>query len=367
VRNGMLGLPQASRFSHRPAAARFAVVLVPLGLVVLVGGAWSQLRERSTTAHAAARSLSAPVSRTDLRLLVADAPAPFLLDVDRAGVQRITGLPTNGERGVSVLPVGRHALVLSERFCDSCPPAYGVYLLHHGSKAATRLGTALQAVPSRDGQGVWMLRRRTGGRCTIQRLGLDGHPQRPARELSCRYGLQAELPSGLLLDYTGQQGSDPHNALLRPDGRIVRLRYEQAQPVVGNLVLTGADRRTPLLLHNVRSRADRRLRWPARPDYGLGVATGEPTGRRAIVDFAKYSPEHRLDLWLLDTATRHWRHMPGMPAHFIPKETDVKWAPDGRVVILSGNVLVVWRPGQPRLVVRRVRRPKQPAIEFVIW
>jgi hypothetical protein len=257
--------------------------------------------------------------------------------------------------------------VLSERFCDRCAAVLDVYLLRRGSTAATRLGRALQAVPSRDGEGVWMLRHRAASRCTIQELGLDSRPRRSARQLSCRYGLNAELPAGLLLDFYGPQGSDAHNALLGPNGRMVRLRFEQAQPLIGNLVLTGADRHGALLVHNVRTRAGFRLRWPCGPDYGLGVATGEPTGRRAIVDFAKYTPEHRLHMWLLDTATHRWRHLPGMPAHLIPKATDVNWTGDGRVVILSGKVLAVWRPGQPQLALRRVKPPKQPGTQFVVW
>jgi hypothetical protein len=302
-----------------------------------------------------------------LRLLVADAPAPFLLDVDRGSIRRITGLPTAGERGVNVLPVGRDALLLSQRFCDGCSSVDDVFLVRHGSTAAIRLGRALQAVPSRDGEGAWLLRRRGPARCTIGRVGLDGRAQRAARPISCRTGVIAELPAGLLLDYVGPLGSDAHNEILRPNGRLVRLPYDQALPVVGNLVLTGSERRTPLVLHDVRSGASFRLRWPSGPGYGLRVATGHPNGRLATVDFGKYSPVDRFDVWLLDVVTRRWRHLPGMPAHFIPKVTDLQWTPDGRLVIFSSNVLAVWRSGQPGLTVRRVRRPRQPAVQFVIW
>jgi hypothetical protein len=57
---------------------------------------------------------------TGLRLLVADAPAPFVLDVDRGTTQPITGLPTGGDRGIGLLPVGEDALVLSYPLCDHC-------------------------------------------------------------------------------------------------------------------------------------------------------------------------------------------------------------------------------------------------------
>jgi hypothetical protein len=113
--------------------------------------------------------------------------------------------------------------------------------------------------------------------------------------------------------------------------------------------------------------ASHRLRWPAGPDYGLGEVTAQPNGRLATVDFAKYSPEDKFDLWLLDSVTHRWQRLPDMPADVVPKTTDVKWTADGRVVILATNVLGVWRPGEARLAIRRAKRPKQPAIMFVIW
>jgi hypothetical protein len=185
--------------------------------------------------------------------------------------------------------------------------------------------------------------------------------------VSCRTGLVAELPAGLLVSSTGTGGSDGHSTLLQPDGAVVRLGDPQAQPVVGNLVLSGADRRTPLVLHDMRTGASSRLRWPSRPDHGLGEVTGDPNGQLAVVEFAKYSPEHRLDLWVLDTRTRRWQHLPGMPARMVPKATDVQWTADGQVVVLSSDVIAVWRPGAPRLAIRRVQPSKQPGGTFLLW
>jgi hypothetical protein len=307
-----------------------------------------------------------PVGPIGLRLLVADAPAPFVLEVDQATTQPITGLPTDRDRGVSVLPVGGHALLVSFRRCDRCRPGSSVHLLRRGSMTATRLGAALQVVPARDGQGLWLLSRRDASGCVLGQVALDGRPRRAPRPVGCRTGLVAELPAGLLVSFVGAGGRDRHGALLRPDG-VVRLGDPQAQPVVGNLVLSGADRHRPLVLRDLGTGASFGLRWPSRPDYGLGEVTGDPGGRLAIVEFAKYSPEHRVDLWLLDTTTRRWRQLPGMPAPLVPKATDVQWTADGRVVLLSGNLLAVWRPGEPRLAVGRVPPSKQPGGNFLIW
>lgn len=375
-----------SRSSRRPNRAGVRLVLV-VGMfvgVVAVGGAWWQQREPIHTAHPESRRLGMPPAPpstasqrgsrgeplrgpTGLRLLVADAPAPFVLDVYRGTIRRITGLPADGKRGVTIAPVGRHALVLSQRLCAGCPPLSNVYLVRHDSTFATPLGSASQAVPSRNGDSVWILRRRDPRRCAIARIGLDGRRRLRARQVSCRTGLVAELPAGLLIEDSGTRGRDAHNALLAPGGRVIRLPYQQARPLVGNLVLIGAYRRAPLLLRDVRSGAVFRLRWPSRSGYGLGEATGAPTGRLALVEFAKYSPEHRLDMWLLDAVSRRWRHLPGMPAKLIPKATDVKWTADGGVVVLSGDLLAVWRPGEPRLATHRVPPPRQPGSQFLIW
>jgi hypothetical protein len=99
-----------------------------------------------------ARSRSLPLrgvplrAPTNLRLLVADAPAPFVLDVDQETIQPITGLPEDGDRGVSVAALGEDALVLSQRFCGACRPVDSVYVVRRGSTAATRLGRSIGAV-----------------------------------------------------------------------------------------------------------------------------------------------------------------------------------------------------------------------------
>ena len=62
-----------------------------------------------------------------LRLLVASEPAPLVVDLDRHRVQPVTGLPTGGEPVVSILPVGGHSVIVSERVCTGCQQAVEVY------------------------------------------------------------------------------------------------------------------------------------------------------------------------------------------------------------------------------------------------
>ena len=108
----------------------------------------------ASPATAPARSAPAPDRRglpplrgvpldtaTGLRLLVADDPAPFLFDVDRGTARPVTGLPSDGDRVVWVLPVGDDAVVVSDRTCNGCPDA-GVYRVGHDTTRPSRPGWA---------------------------------------------------------------------------------------------------------------------------------------------------------------------------------------------------------------------------------
>jgi hypothetical protein len=171
---------------------------------------------------------------------------------------------------------------------------------------------------------------------------LDGRRRGTGRKVSCRTGLVAELPAGLLVNYAGPGGTETYSALLKANGSVVRFRDWLAQPVVGNLVLSGADRRTPLLLHDMQRgrsfQAPLARQGRLRPRPGRR-GTGGPAGDRRVRQV--------------------------LP--LVPKDTDVGWTTDGRVVILASNVLAVWRPGEPQLSVRRVNPTKEPGSEFIVW
>jgi hypothetical protein len=69
------------------------------------------------------------------------------------------------------------------------------------------------------------------------------------------------------------------------------------------------------------------------------------------------------DVWLLDPATRRFRHLPDMPAIVDLKFTSMAWTSDGRLVMLAQSVgrtvVAVWRPGQKRVAVKPVRLPRR--------
>ena len=214
--------------------------------------------------------------RTRLRLLVASDPRPFVVDLDQDSVQPVTGLPTDGERVVSVLPVGEHAVIVSDRVCTSCrPPEPEVYGIWRTSTSAVRLGSAQEVVAARDGRAVWLLGHQTTTACTLRQVGLDGRPRRPARPVSCTTKLLGELPAGLLV--ASGTSEDPWEwpaSLVDRRGHRTGLGFPAADllAATGQLVLTSAEPLAPLTLTNLHSGASWRLGWPSRLRGGTHIA-----------------------------------------------------------------------------------------------
>jgi hypothetical protein len=102
--------------------------------------------------------------------------------------------------------------------------------------------------------------------------------------------------------------------------------------------------------------------WPSSLS-GFGQVAVGTGGRNVALGFADPSFRGRqvLDVWVLDTRTERLTHVPGMPAYVALKETSMAWTNSGSLVLLarSGgrNLVAVWRRGQQRLAVRRVRLP----------
>jgi hypothetical protein len=318
---------------------------------------------------------------TRLRLLVASEPRPFVVDLDQASVQPVTGLRSDGERVVSVLPVGEHAVIVSDRVCTGCrPPGPEVYGIWRGSTAAVRLGRPQQVAAAHDGRAVWLLGHQTTTACTLRQVGLDGRPRQPARPVSCTTTLLGELPAGLLVaSGTSEDPWERPASLIDHHGRRTRLGFPAADllAATGQLVLTSAEPLAPLILTNLRSDASWQLGWPSRLRGGTHLAAVHPNGRDIAVGFHGLAAPGQAgyDLWLLNTATRRWQHLPDLPAADIAaKATDMAWTGDGRLVVLTatatlGQVVAVWRPGQPRLALRPVKLPEPSpgADTLAIW
>jgi hypothetical protein len=383
---------QDRRPPRRPALAR-GIVAAGLGLLlvaaaVLAGraGLWERLgagrpgvgRDGGAAAGPAPLPGVPLEGRSGLRLLVANDPAPFVVDVDGGAIQAVTGLPAGADRSTHVERVGEDAVVLSRRDCrgSGCDAGAEAYLVRRGATAATRLGPASDVESARDGRGIWLLSRRDAGGCALGQVGLDGRPRRAPLALPCDAVLIDELPTGLLV--YGPDG--PSSALVTADGAYRRLPQVVDGVAGGNLVLSTVERGRQVDLTDLRSGASHRLPWPSRlDDHVMGLVDAHPDGR--VVSVAFYPARDRgvqtLDLWLLDLDTRSWRQLPDMPLRLSSQKPQTSWTADGRLVLLGGladdptaALVAVWRPGEPRVAVRRVLLPDPGptgGFRFVLW
>jgi hypothetical protein len=364
------------------------VVLLAAVVVVSRTAPWEQrgaarLRPSQDRGVAAQPLPGVPLQgRSGLRLLVASDPTPVVLDVDTGATQPVTGLAADDDRSTHVESVGQDAVVVSRRDCrgSDCDTDSMVYLVRYGSTVAARLGAALDVESSRDGRGVWLLSRQDATHCALGQVGLDGHPRRPRRPVPCDAVLIEELPAGLLVYRSGPgNGGGPSSALVTADGALRRLPEVADGVAGGDLVLSTMERGRLVVLTDVGSGVSHRLRWPSKlDDHVMGLIGAHPDGRLANVAFypARNGAEQTLDVWLLDITTRRWQQLPDMPLRLAPSKPQLRWTVDGRLLLLAGlpddpaSVVGVWRPGEPRIAVRRVQLPepgRRGGFRFVIW
>ena len=285
-----------------------------------------------------------PAGRTGLRLLVADTP-PFVLDVDRGTITRVRGGDVMLTSPLSIVNVGGRGGVVSVG-----TRLFGV----RGPGAAfTRLPEGERAVPAAAGAAVGVQARSGRGRCPLRSVALTGRVLRAARVFPCTtVSDPAAGPLGLVVNRT--RIVDPAN------GRTVFSSREGILGVLGGEALV-VDSEARLALVDVASRTRRELP-PASTLGGVPHVTVDGSGRYAILEYGDPAPQV-VDLWLLDRDTSEVTQLPGMPASVALKRTSVEWTRDGRLVLLgeTGNrsVVALWRPGDPRWAVKRVRLPER--------
>jgi len=346
----------APRPTRRPATPRLAALVAALAVAAGCTAATPRAAPPPpppTTAAVAEYLQGQPLAGpTGLWLLVASDP-PRLVDVDRGTRRPVDGLPT-GEGPYSVSGVGKDAIVAADR---------QVFILDRWSPRVRPVGAG-DAMASLDGRGIWLLER--GRRCTLREVGLDSLARRPPRRVPCTIGLLADTPLGLLL-WTEPAADGEKSALLDPGtGRVVA-RYPEILGVVGDLVLWGDQERGagPFTLTNRRTGA--RHRVPRPTPHGLAdFGQASPDGRLLAIGFVDLSwtrvHGQVTDIWLLDLRTRRWRHLPGTPLITGVKFMSMQWTADGRLVLAGdferfGEALVVWRPGQDHLAIKRLDLP----------
>ena len=294
---------------------------------------------------------------TGLRLLVSNDP-PVLLNVDTGRVRPVSGLGILGRPVLSVQPVGKDAVVWLDRgLRTQAVSTAELYVVRQGTTVARRIGSGWNVAPSTDGRAIWVTRFKAKRRCTLAEVGLNGRLRRRPQPLPCSTRLVTAGATALLVD---------SRSIRDPRTRRVLLRGKTSVwAIAGELALTSASSHGPLAVRNLRTGERWPLAWPSEIT-GTDQAVVQPKTGLIAVDFAdpayQGSGTQVTDVWLLDPARRRFQHLPDMPADVSLKATFMSWTSDGRLVILAESggreVVGVWRPGDARIAVRRVRLPQ---------
>jgi hypothetical protein len=288
---------------------------------------------------------------THLHLVVSAAP-PYIYDVDANTVRAVS--TAGGPLDSWVRPSGNGAFVARYDCCTTTNVASRI----NEDGSVQRLATGSSLAPASDSPATWVLRRTSPGHC---RLALVPGGRSPVRA-PCRPLLGAG-EAGVLM-WTS-------NAQVLVDARTgrVRARAMRIVPLHGDLVLeeTGFDGSIDpnrISLVDLASGTRRHLRWPSILRRGLDEVVAEPHGSLVAVGFgdpAYPGPAQASDVWILDTATGKYTHLPGFPAQVRLKFSSIAWTSDDRLVLLleggGRTVLAVWRPGSPTLPLRPVELP----------
>jgi len=294
-----------------------------------------------------------------------------VLNVDTGTVRLITGLHAHGNPVISVLAAGKDAVVwLDRRGSSGGIPRAEIYVVRRGTTRAVRIATGWQAAPAAGGQAIWLLSYTDAHHCTLSEIRLNGRALQRARPVSCSTQL-TDSGSGPVL-VRGRRVMDAAT------GRTL-VRTSGLWAIAGGRALSsGPGTGRPLALTDLRTGTRWRLPWPSRIG-SADQAVVKPDGRIIALDFAdpayQGSGTQVTDVWLLDPATRQFRHLPGMPAAVQLKFTSMAWASGGRLVMLAGaagahrSLVAVWKPGQRQIALREVRLPirNNGSDTFVVW
>jgi hypothetical protein len=256
-----------------------------------------------------------------------------------------------------VRPAGSDALVVFDRNDPGRKlPAQEIYVLRHGTTTAKLLGTGWGVAPSGDGHAVWISAYVSARRCKLREVSLGGRQRRVSRPFPCGW-LDQGHSLGLIVH------RPTRDELVDPRSLRTLLHAPRILAVAGGHVLT-EDQTTGLTLIDMTT--GKRLRL-ARPSSigGTDHAPVDASGKLLALGFSDPAcgDTQVTDVWLLHTETGRFRHLPDMPAIVSLKFTSWAWTNGGRLVFLAetegATVVGVWKPGDRRIGVRRVKLPER--------
>jgi hypothetical protein len=286
---------------------------------------------------------------THLHLVISGAP-PYIYDVDANRVRPVS--KTAGPLGDWVRPSGDGAFVASG---GSTQVAKRIQL----DGSVERVATGHSVAPAVDSPATWVLRRIAAGQCRLKLVpGARQSVPAPCRPLN-----GAGEAGVLMWTEAGEELFDPVTAQVRAKAlRIVPVHRNVVLEEVGTetslpddrLVLAdlAAGTSTPFKLPSILRELDEIVVQP----HGTLIAVG-------FGDPAYPGPAQAFDVWMLDTATGSFTHLPGhLPAQVDLKFSSMAWTSDDRLVLLlqggGRTVLAVWRPGSKTLPLRPIKLPR---------
>jgi hypothetical protein len=142
-------------------------------------------------------------------------------------------------------------------------------LLRKGAASATAIGRASDAIPTRDGRGLWLWCWSCPRPSTLAEVGLDGRPRWPAVRLDCGARPVADTDRGLLAQVEGPDADAPTAALPDPRDGHRLATYPEVIAVAGDLVLSGGEAdQGPFTLTDRRTGGRRLVPRPPRGGSG---------------------------------------------------------------------------------------------------
>jgi len=318
-------------------------------------------------------------SPTHLFIVASDnGGSPFVVNVDRQTARAAPGL---GVLPSYTTPWGPHVelltatasgalMVVSRQSCQRCALSQAEFLIaSDGSvrriatlpKIGPRATGTIEATPALGAPATWVLTWPRVGPCTLRLVP----GTRPAVRVPC--GDLARATEAGVLMWSGPYSTE---ALVNPLTGKLRARVAGSLwPVHGDLALEnyGLQPGGPLgtefghlSLVSLITGDRRQLAWPSYFGNIISVVP-EPHGPLVAVDFgspAYPGPAQAEDIWILNTTTGTFSHLPEYPAQVDIKASDVVWTDDDRLVIVAhggGRAVVgIWKPGQATLPLRTV-------------
>jgi hypothetical protein len=357
-------IDEARRRQRRQRGLGWLVAIAAVLIAVAFVGRGSKPQLPPIERSSSLTPLTGPrlTGRTGVHLIVAGGGNPGLvhlvnLDSAHASVVQGLGIPAHPgfDWSASVTPSAGGALTtVAHWICKRCALPQIEYVVDYNS-AVRRIGAPPPGPTlSRRGHGECTLRTPGQARAVVVPCG------QPCTGASCVHLFSYNTSAGVVI---GWQDSE---ILVNPRSGRVLARASQIVTLTKSLILTMSSPdpstdRQQLVLRDPDTGRSRTLRWPvARIGYPVGDVVPEPHGPLVAIEFvsAIYHAAEAEDIWILNTRTASFTHLPGFPALEFIKQSNVAWTGDDRLVVASQyrnrSVVGVWRPGQTIMPVRPI-------------